>query len=85
MYKVKNHINPWRFTIIDKGSQIGTRTSTWNPTQVEARGVNHMEMGTHPLTEDILRDAWDGQIGNPIGSNNPSWRELVAPPAGASL
>ncbi len=69
MYKVKNHINPWRFTTIDKGSQIGTHTSTWNPTQVEALGVNHMEMGTHPLTEQILENAWNGQYGATV--NNP--------------
>ena len=42
-----------------------------NPTQVEARGVNHMEMGTHPETERILREAWDGVHGNPKGSGNP--------------
>lgn len=54
---------------IDKGSQVGARTSTWNPTQVEALGVNHMEMGTHPRTEQILREAWDGQYGATV--NNP--------------
>ncbi len=46
---------------IHQSSQQGVGALNWNPTTVEARGVNHMEMGTHPLTEDILREAWDGQ------------------------
>ena len=49
---------------IARASQVGSKTSTWNPTQVEARGVNHLEMGTHPRTEQILREAWDGVHGN---------------------
>ncbi len=48
---------------IAKSSQIGSNTASWNPTQVEARGVNHMEMGTHARTEEILRDSWNGLNG----------------------
>ena len=54
---------------IARASQVGSKTNTWNPTQVEARGVNHLEMGTHPETERILRNAWNGIYGATI--NNP--------------
>ncbi len=59
---------------IAKSSQIGSNTASWNPTQVEARGVNHMEMGTHAETERILRETWAGLHG---GANSP---QFLIPP-----
>lgn len=56
---------------IDFSSQAGINTNSWYATRVEALGVNHMEMGTHPEVERILRNTWSGQYGFPSGPPNP--------------
>ncbi len=57
--------------LLHRSTQEGARAANWNPTPVEARGVNHLEMGTHIRTEQILRDTWNGQYGAQDGPNSP--------------
>ncbi len=60
--------------LLHRSTQEGARAANWNPTPVEARGVNHLEMGTHVRVETILREIWSGLHG---GAN--SARFIIQP------
>lgn len=47
--------------LINQNSQQAQNTLNWQADLVEARSVNHMEMGNHPEMERILNNIFDGR------------------------